>query len=132
MTTTLSLRMPPPPFRVLIAAVAALAALLVSAPAQANDRAQSMRNATGAADRALEHAGAVAAGRRGDKHELTLALAELAGRRSALSAAEREAAGELLARPTDANDHGPARRAVHRSATGHLDRVQLGLSASTG
>jgi hypothetical protein len=87
--------------------LAGVAAALLAAPAQANERSQALRHQPAAADKALRHARAVAAGRTGNKHELTLALADLESRRGALSAAERSEADQLLARPTDSTDGGP-------------------------
>src|SRR5918998_3047200 len=81
--------------------VVLLLAALNAAPASAQ------KPAARPADGALERAQDLAAGqgvRTG--RELTVALAELANRRSALSRSERQEADDLLSRPTDPSDTG--------------------------
>ena len=89
--------------RLPVAAGALLVGLLAASPAQAaSDRAERLRSDRPAAERALRQAAELARGggvSRG--RELTPALATVYGRSAALAPADREAAGQLLARPTD-------------------------------
>jgi hypothetical protein len=89
--------------RLPVAAGALLVGLLAASPAQAaSDRAERLRTDRPGAERALRaatdlaHGNGVTRGR-----ELSPALATLYSRSDALSAGDREAAEDLLARPTD-------------------------------
>ena len=87
--------------RPLAAAGALLLALLAASPSEAaSDRAQKLRADRPGAERTLRAAQSLAAGS-GDGHQLSPTLASLAGRMPALAPADREAAEDLLARPTD-------------------------------
>ena len=89
--------------RLPVAAGALLVGLLAASPAQAaSDRAERMRSDRPAAERALRQAAELARGAGVSRgRELTPALATVYGRSAALAPADREAAGQLLARPTD-------------------------------
>src|SRR5688500_164823 len=86
-----------------IAAGALLLSILGASPALADSqRAREMRTDRGAAERTLDRATALARGTSSaDGRELTPELAGLAARLPALAPAEREAAEDLLARPTN-------------------------------
>jgi hypothetical protein len=89
--------------RLPVAAGALLLVLLAASPSQAaTERAERLRADRPGAERALRQAAELARGdgvRRG--RELTPALAAVYGRSGALDAGDREAARDLLARPTD-------------------------------
>src|SRR5215210_7875009 len=89
--------------RLPVAAGALLVGLLAAAPAQAaSDRAERLRSDRPAAERALRQAAELARGAGVSRgRELSPALAAVYGRSAALAPADREAAGQLLARPTD-------------------------------
>ena len=89
--------------RLPVAAGLLLAGLLAASPAQAaSDRGERLRADRPGAERALRQASAIARGTGvADGRELTPALASVYGRAEALSPGDREAAEQLLARPTD-------------------------------
>jgi|SRR5215218_1335944 len=95
--------------RLPVAAGALLVGLLAASPAQAStDRAERLRADRPGAERALRQASELS---RGDGvargRELSPALAALYGRSDALSPGDREAAEDLLARPTDSTPGQP-------------------------